>query len=132
MKKSIIICVIVLLLAALGIYVFKIQPQNKELDAIRNMVIEDVDLNTIDDGVYNGSFEYGSFTYAVEVVMENHSIVQINVTSNRDSSHAKKAEEIISVVLNKQAINADAVSGATTTSKALLKAIENALTSGMD
>ena len=56
-------------------------------------------------------------------------IAQIKVRKNRDTKHAKKAEGVIERVLEAQTPNVDASTGATTTSKALLKAIENGLLS---
>jgi uncharacterized protein with FMN-binding domain len=47
---------------------------------------------------------------------------------NRDTKHAVRAEGIVHEIINKQTPNVDAVSGATT-SKALMKAVENSLVS---
>lgn len=100
------------------------------LKYIREMSIRDVDLLQINDGTYTGNFTYGKgkgFTYAVETQVKNHKIIGINILSNRDSKHAKKAEGVIDRIIRQQTPNVDAVSGATTTSKALMKAVENAL-----
>jgi uncharacterized protein with FMN-binding domain len=131
MKKIILIIILSLLLIAAGIYLFYILPSEKELAAVRNMKIEDVNLQKVNDGTYEGDYSYGSYTYELAVSVKAHKIEKIDVISNRDTSHAKKAEGVISRVLEKQSANVDAVSGATTTSKALLKAIENALKSGL-
>ncbi|HYE83068.1 MAG TPA: FMN-binding protein [Clostridia bacterium] len=90
------------------------------------MPIESVNLDGINDGVYRGSFTYGSFTYEVEVGIKGHNIEKIDVISNRDTKYARKAEGVIGRVLEKQSLDVNVVSGASTTSKALLKAIENA------
>ncbi|AOT71241.1 FMN-binding protein [Geosporobacter ferrireducens] len=129
MKKVLIAATSAILLITLGIYLFFILPNEKNLDVIRNMPIENVDLNKINDGVYKGDFSYGSHTYKVEVSVIEHKLEKIDVISNRDSSHAKKAEGVISRILEEQSLDVDVVSGATTTSKALLKAVENALKS---
>ena len=70
---------------------------------------------------------YGGFTYEVEVQVTGHEIKNITITRNRTTSHAQKAEGVVSRILEQQKNDVDAVSGATTTSKALLKAVENAL-----
>lgn len=131
MKKTIISIVCILLLITLGVYLFYILPNEKKLEVVRNMPIENVNLEEINDGTYRGDYSYGSYTYKVDVIVKAHKIEKIDVINNRDTSHAKKAEGVISRVLEKQSLNVDAVSGATTTSKALLKAIENALKSGL-
>jgi uncharacterized protein with FMN-binding domain len=61
------------------------------------------------------------------VSIKGHSIDNITILKNRDSIYAKEAETVIDRVLYSQSLNVDAVSGATTTSKALLKAVEGAL-----
>lgn len=131
MKKLVIVVVSVLLLIAAGVYVFYVLPNSRQLEAVRKMPIENVDLGKVQDGTYNGAYVYGSYTYEVQVAVKGHKIEKIDVVSNRDSSYAKKAEGVIDRVLEEQAVNVDAVSGATTTSKALLKAIENAVKSGL-
>ena len=52
------------------------------------------------------------------------------VVKNRATTHAETAEGVAQRVLEQQKNDVDVVSGATTTSKALLRAIENALTKG--
>jgi Uncharacterized protein conserved in bacteria len=103
-----------------------------ELKTVRAMPIRDIDLATVKDGVYEGEYAYGTFTYAVQVKMEGHAIAAIDVLKNRDTPHAKKAATVVQRVLNEQRTNVDAVSGATTTSKALLKAIEVAISKGSE
>lgn len=131
MKKVIFFAICILLLVALGIYVFKVLPNQRELAAVRNIKIENVNLQEIDDGIYRGSYTYGSYTYEVEVKVNDHKISEIDIVSNRDTSHSKKAEGIIIKVVEEQSLDVDIVAGATTTSKALLKSIENALKSAL-
>lgn len=101
-----------------------------EVRAVRGLEIHPVDLSRLPDGTYEGSYAYGSFTYVVSARVEAGVIRDINILSNRSTRRALMAEEVISRVLAKQGTDVDAVAGATTTSKALLKAVENALTTG--
>lgn len=103
--------------------------KNNELEKVRSMQIGSVDFSTLKDGNYRSDFRYGDFTYAVEVLVSNSQIKAINVLENRNSKYARIAEGVTENVLRQQRNNVDAVSGATTTSKTLLKAIENALRS---
>lgn len=98
---------------------------------VREMEIEDIDLRLVNNGVYDGSFEYGGFTYALSVVVDTHQILDITVTQNRDSRYAEKAIGVLELVKANQTLQVDVVSGATTTSKALLKALERALKLGV-
>lgn len=103
--------------------------KNNELEKVRSMQIGSVDFSTLKYGNYRSDFRYGDFTYAVEVLVSNSQIKAINVLENRNSKYARIAEGVTEKVLRQQRNNVDAVSGATTTSKTLLKAIENALRS---
>jgi len=95
---------------------------------VRQMPIYDVDLATVPDGAYEGSFEHKGFTYEVRTTVAGRRIVKIDVLKNRTSSYARKAEGVIPRVIAKQTPNVDAVTGATKSSKILLKAVENSLT----
>lgn len=98
------------------------------IDVIRynELVIEDVDLQNIPDGVYEGSFKGGRFSNSVEVTVKDHKIAGIKglkaFTGIEDIHHRIYAE-----VMEKQSLQIDAVSGATVTTLTTLKAIENAL-----
>lgn len=104
----------------------------KELTEVRTMDIQPIPLQAIPDGRYEGRFSYSNFEYAVEVLVENHQITDIRVLQNRTSDYAKKAEGVLEKVVNEQKTDVEAVTGATTTSKALLKAVENALLPAME
>jgi uncharacterized protein with FMN-binding domain len=101
---------------------------SREMMRVRAMPIHNVDLSRIPNGIFNGGFTYADFTYEVAVYISNHRITDVKILSNRDTKYAKKAEGVIERVLQAQSPKVDAISGATTTSKAILKAIENALT----
>ncbi len=103
----------------------------QEMKTVRAMPIETVDLADVEDGTFQGDFSYGGFTYEVAVAVKDHRIETIDILKNRDTKHAKQAAGVVSKVLSAQTVNVDVVTGATTTSKALLKAIENALKKGV-
>lgn len=66
----------------------------------------------------------------MEVAVADHQIVRPRVAENRASFYAGLAELITHKALAAQTPNVDAVTGATTTSKCLQKAIANALAPG--
>lgn len=54
-------------------------------------------------------------------------MIDVYMLENRDGKYAKKAEKIIDEVLREQTLDVDVITGATRTSKAILKEIERAL-----
>jgi len=92
-----------------------------------NLTINAVDLSKLSDGSYKGSYSKGRFSYKVEVTVKDNRIESVNILSEPSTSVQELDNTIISRVLQQQSLKVDAVTGATATSKALLKAIENAL-----
>lgn len=98
-----------------------------DLETYRNMEIGSPDLSRISDGVHRGSVSYAGFEYAVAVKVSEARIIDVRVIQNRDSDYARFAEGIIQRVLTRQTPDVEGVTGATTTSKCLMRAIESAL-----
>jgi len=92
-----------------------------------NLVITDIDFSKIPDGIYSGSYNKGRFSYRVEVDVRDGRILNINVINKPKVSLTDIPEKVINRVIEKQSLNIDTITGATVTSKAILKAIENAL-----
>lgn len=127
MKKAIIISILAIILMVIVGLGFLLERNASIAKRLKAMPINEIDLANVSDGLYHGDFAYGGFTYEVEVTVKEHKIEDIKVVKNRNTSHAKHAEGVIEKVLKAQSLKVDAVSGATNTSIALLKAIENAL-----
>ena len=120
-KKTILIAAVILI-PLIGYMVYA----DKMLDRYRNMEIEDTVLSGLNDNVYRGEYLCGSFTYKVDVIVKNEMMTGINVRANRDSTYARFSEGVINKILLKQNANVDAIVGATTTSKCLMKTVEKA------
>lgn len=101
-----------------------------QLQSLRNLPIEQIELHRVPDGTYTGEADYG-FNYQVEVTIKNKAIHNIAIKNNRASGYAKLAEGVVQKVQKSQSLNVDAVTGATTTGKCLLKAVENAIKKGL-
>lgn len=97
------------------------------LQRLRNMAIDEPDLQKLENGKYVGRTEVGGFPYIVEVTMADHRIQEIKFLRNQDNVYGRWAEGVIHQVLKRQTLQVDAITGATTTSKALLKTVSNAL-----
>ncbi len=104
----------------------------EELIRTRQMPIESVDLSKVKDGSYQGSYSYNRSNFIVEVTVKNHKIEKIDILKAfTGTPYAVRAKAIIDTVITNQSLNVDVITGATTTSKAYLKSIENALKEGM-
>jgi uncharacterized protein with FMN-binding domain len=119
----VIVSVTVTIGTSFGLY----KAAEKNMKHVHGLEIPSVDISDLNDSVYNGSYSYLFMPYRVAVAIEEKQIKKIEVTKNYKRKWAKMAEGVIPRVLEAQNTNVDAVSGATTTSKALLMAIYNAL-----
>jgi uncharacterized protein with FMN-binding domain len=126
MKKYIIVAVIVIVVAAciLGIKYLKSVYDYKE--KVKNIVINDVNLENKEDGEYFGEFDVDFIAAKVEVDIKDKKISNIKLIEHKNERGAK-AEVIPERVVRAQSLKVDAVSGATNSSKVILKAIQNAL-----
>lgn len=107
-------------------YLYRIHNYKKQVEEIK---IENVDLKDIKDGKYNGECDADVVASEVEVTVKDHKIEEIDIIKHK-TDKGKKAEVIINQVIKKQSIKVDTISGATNSSKIILKAIENALERG--
>lgn len=127
MKRYIIISIIgiVVVCSVLSInYLIRI---NKYKEKVNNIVIEEVNLDNKKDGKYIGEFDTDVISAKVEVEIKNKKISNINIVEHKNE-RGTPAEVIPQKVVDAQRLKVDVVSGATNSSKVILKAIENALT----
>lgn len=97
------------------------------LQSFRKIKVENSDLSALANGTYRGKATFGGFTYEVEVIVVEHRIKEIKIIQNQRSSYARFAEGVIPKIIKAQNANIDTITGATTTSKCLIKAVEDAL-----
>ncbi|MDR0321733.1 MAG: FMN-binding protein [Treponema sp.] len=81
------------------------------------------------DGVYRGSYDLSGTPVKVtlDVTVQNQNIIAISIIRHVCSPIGKKAEKITERVIENQSLTVDAISGATGSSMAILKAVENAM-----
>ena len=94
---------------------------------VRALVLRDVDLSQLADGVYVGSCHKGRWTYDVEVTVKDHRLVSIVNTNARMNTAKDWNEKAAHAMLGNQTVRIDVVSGATLNTKAFGKAVERAL-----
>jgi len=126
MKKTltaVFICIMILIIILSALF-FKTSRDHQSI--IDNLTYSPLNLNTIADGSYIGSADTNLIQVTVRVTIKDHLIQQIDILKHNNGK-GEPAESIITSVLEKQSLDVDTISGATSSSKLILKAIENAL-----
>ena len=124
-----VVLAVVIALAAIVTAVFGFKSYTEaSLVKLVETSIPDVDLSKIADGVYKGSHKVFPVEAEVRVTIENHKIIGIELVKHFNGQ-GTAAEVIPDRVTEAQSLKVDIVSGATYSSKVILKAIENALQS---
>lgn len=121
--KAFSILLLVLLVVHLVTYFVDFGRYIKAVDEIE---VSSVDLNDINDGEYYGEYSTGYIAAKVKVTVDNHSITKVELIKHLNE-RGQKAESITENIVTEQDVKVDAVSGATNSSKVIMKACENAL-----
>ena len=119
------ILVVIIIGAYFGIKLY-IKSIESNLDKLKDLKISNVDISEAADGTYASSYKAFPIIAEVKVTIKNHKITGIELVKHRTGQGAP-AEIITSKVVEAQTLEVDAISGATYSSKVILKAIENAL-----
>lgn len=130
MKKTLIgvVCFIVLVVIIFGVkYLISVKNYQK---SVKELKIVSIDFSKVSDGEYTGSYDVDYISAKVIVTIKDHKIENINLLEHKNG-RGKTAEVIPDMVVKSQSTQVDTVSGATNSSKVILKAIENALVSGI-
>jgi uncharacterized protein with FMN-binding domain len=99
------------------------------LSSGENLDINAADLRSVSDGTYSGKYNAGRWTNELNVTVKDHRITKIDVVKDVTFPKPEWTAQLFEEVIDTQNIDIDAITGATVTSKAYLKSIENALTS---
>lgn len=122
-RKLIIVSIVAVLLIVLVIaVVIKLPKPVKSSDT-------SYDLSQIANGSYLGFCDNGLVKVQVEVQVQDHTIADVRLIQH-DNGLGSAAEVITDEIVRQQSIEIDAISGATMSSKTILKAVEHALTEG--
>lgn len=103
-----------------------------------NVVIDPVNFNNLQDGVYTGEYKGTKDSLRntkVQVTVASGSVTEIKVVEGPLSKEKQTAEvrngqsinDLFNRVIESQSLQVDVISGATISSKVHLKAVENAL-----
>ena len=114
---------VILLVCHVGGCIYSLTSYQK---AVSNIVVSNIDVSQISDGIYMGDYDVEYIYAKVEVTVKQGKITDINILEHRNE-HGGPAEKITNDIVKEQKITVDAVSGATNSSKVIKKAVENAL-----
>ncbi len=100
-----------------------------KMEATRSLRITTPDYSQLSDGTYRGAYDGGMVVAEVEVSLSGGKITSVDL---RTHNHGRggEAEKIVDDIVAAQSLDIDVVSGATISSKAILKATEHALRGG--
>ncbi|MFP4415788.1 MAG: FMN-binding protein [Chitinivibrionales bacterium] len=119
MSSALIIAIVAVTVGgSFGLY----KAAEKNMRHVHGLEIPSVDISQLKDSTYKGSYSYIGMSHRVAVTVEEQKIKEILVIKNGKRKWAKMAEGVIPRVIEAQNTDVDAVSGATTSSKALLMA----------
>ncbi len=87
---------------------------------------EKIDMKDVADGIYVGDFDAGYIYAKVSITVSDNRIASASILEHRNE-HGQPAEQIPSKIVENNTVYVDAISGATNSSKVIIKATENAL-----
>ncbi|MCX7027827.1 MAG: FMN-binding protein [Spirochaetes bacterium] len=124
-KKTLIIVAAVIAVLAVAAGILKAE-LDYNLRTFARTIIHPVDLGQIADGTYEGSFSIFPISVKLKVTVQDHTITGFDLLKHRNGQ-GKPAEVLLAEAVVKQKIDLDVIAGATYSSKAIMKAMENAL-----
>ena len=127
-KRKKIITVILTIILVLGVFGVKYGIDFMYYEKVMPTVtIGSVDIASIDNGTYTGGFDAKIIAAEVEVTIESGKILDIKLLKHKYEKGGP-ATAIVDDIIRAQSLQVDVVSGATNSSKTILKSVENALT----
>jgi uncharacterized protein with FMN-binding domain len=97
------------------------------LEEGKNIEIKGINMTNVEDGTYKGRYELGRWSNELEVTVKENKITDIKILKDVKYASPDVSDKLFDEVIEAQNSKVDTVSGATVTSKAYLKSIENAL-----
>lgn len=103
---------------------------SREHEEARNVEIRNIDFKKLVNGSYLGVYKGGMYKWReneVQVMVISGKVSEIALLSSKENRTPEFTEELFHRVIENQSLQVDVISGASLTTKALLKSIENAL-----
>ncbi|MCL1819764.1 MAG: FMN-binding protein [Oscillospiraceae bacterium] len=124
MKKKLLIAGGIVLVILIGMFL----TVTNGLSEGAKVTLNGIDLTTVPDGSYTGTYDFKRWSNKVVVHVKDNQITAIDIVDDIPGATVTDCSgEMFRRVIAAQDTRVDAVSGATVTSKAYLKAIEDAV-----
>lgn len=124
---KVILVIIVIVGLGMGCALFFTSGERREA---KNLPIGNVNFKQLSDGTYVGEYEGGMYKWRankVQVTVSSNKVTEIMLLEQTEKRPAEFTDELYESVIQSQSLQVDTISGATLSSKAYLKAVENAL-----
>ena len=125
---TIALAVVAALAAAGGIGWSRLMKEHREA---KSLPLNAVDFGKLNDGTYHGAYAGGMYKWRAnecQVTVSSGKVTDIQLVASKDpAAKNTQAEVLYDRVIQAQSLQVDTISSATLTSKAYLKAVENAL-----
>ena len=104
---------------------------NVLVDHANSISVSSPNMENVENGTYIGEYSCTPVHAKVEVTVKNHKFANITILEH-DNGLGSSAESITEDIVKNQSLDVDTVSGATVSSKCILKAVETAIERGND
>lgn len=128
MKKFLMIVVSIATIFVIGV-VGMIFYLTRGMDNGKDIVINAAIPSSLVDGTYKGKYKAGRWTNELKVTVKEGKISGIEVIDDVTFPKPEWTKQLFDRIIKEQSLAVDVVSGATVTSKAYMKAIEDAFNS---
>lgn len=125
-RRKTVLVVLAVIAVLVIIAVGAMQRLESNMEELRELTFEKIDLSSMEDGNYTGSFSSFPVAAEVQVTIEEQAITKVELLEH---SHGmgEDAEVLPAIVEEARNLDVDVISGATYSSIVILKAIEDAL-----
>lgn len=125
-KKALVTVLVMIAVVAVAGFALYFVSAKQLQTAMEEMTYTHTDAANVPDGTYVGECDVTLVYAKVQVTVKDGQMTDIQLLEH-DNGRGSAAENIVEVVMDKQTIAVDDVSGATISSKVIRKAIDNAL-----
>lgn len=126
MKKIGIFIIVIIIVLSIGSFLLMTNNAKKEL---KTMKYEDINMDLVTDGLYNGETDAGLVKVKVGIAVKDHAISEIDIIEHQNGL-GSKAEAITKEMITKNSYKVDSISGATLSSEAIKSAVSKGLKEG--
>lgn len=126
MKKIQVLCFCCFLIGCSQYYTLK-----SSQEVFQKTSFEKIDFSRVQDGTYTGYYDMLLVNAMVRATVKDGKLVKLDLLEHRYNRNFNW-EPVIKQILEKQSLEVDGVSGATYSSKSIIKATERALKVGIE